>query len=275
MTRSVADAALLLTAIAGSDARDPATRDADRHRVDYATALRADSLQGKRIGVLKQDDLLPALRAVFERALVQLREAGAVLVELDPPKGTAKLGDAELVVLLTELKVELNAYLAAAPASVRTRTLGDVIAFNRANAASEMPYFEQELFEKADKTGGLNAKDYREARATIARLAGRDGLDRLFARHRLDAIVAPTAVPAWVTDLVDGDHANEYAATLPAVLGYPHLTVPMGTVQNLPVGLSFVGRKWDDASLLSYGYAYEQRAKARVAPGYATTVPAR
>ncbi|MDB5368170.1 MAG: amidase [Rhodospirillales bacterium] len=272
MTRSVADAALLLTAMAGSDARDPATRDADRHRQDYSAALRPDSLQGKRIGVLKQDDLLPGLRAVFERALAQLREAGAVLVEIDPPKGASKVGDAELVVLLTELKVELNAYLAATPATVRTRTLSDVIAFNRANAASEMPYFEQELFERADKTGGLQSADYKKARATIAKLAGKDGLDRLFAQHRLDAIVAPTAVPAWVTDLVDGDHAAEFASAWPAVLGYPHLTVPMGTVHELPVGLSFVGKKWDDANMLSYGYAYEQRAKARVAPQYKATV---
>lgn len=273
MVRSVADAAAMLTAMAGSDATDAASKDADAHKTDYVAALRPDALQGKRIGVLKQDDLAPDLRRSFERALDTLRAAGASLVEIDRPAAGGKVGDAELTVLLTELKAGLNAYLATTPPAVRTRTLADVIEFNRANAAVEMKWFEQELFEKAEKTGGLNDKDYHAARATIAKLAGKDGIDRMFAQHRLDAIVAPTAVPAWVTDLVDGDNAKEFASMWPAVLGYPHLTVPMGLVRTLPVGLSFVGRKWDDADILAYGYAFEQRAHGRSAPTYQATIP--
>ncbi|GIL40919.1 amidase [Roseiterribacter gracilis] len=272
MTRSVTDAAVMLTVMAGSDARDAATKDADKHKTDFAALLRADSLRGKRIGVLKQEDLLPGLRSVFERALGDLRAAGAVLIEVATPKTGGKVGDAELVILLTELKVELNKYLASTPTRVATRSLADVIAFNRAQAPYEMRYFEQELFEKAEKTGGLKDKDYQAARATIAKLAGKEGLDRLFAQHRLDAIVAPTAVPAWTTDLVDGDNAKEFASMWPAVLGYPHLTVPMGLVHELPVGLSFVGKKWDDGNILSYGFAYEQRSNARVAPTYKESV---
>jgi amidase len=273
MTRNVADAALLLTAMAGSDPNDPATKEADRHRTDYAKSLDAGALTGARIGVLKpDDDLLPPLRRSFDAALQVLRDGGAVLVEIEKPANSGKVGAAELTVLLTELKVELDAYLATTPATVRTRSLADVIAFNRANAATEMPFFEQELFEQAQATTGLDAPAYKQARATIAKLAGRDGLDRLFASHRLDALVAPTANPAWTTDLVDGDHAAEFASMWPAVLGYPHLTVPMGSVQSLPVGLSFIGRKWDDARVLSLGYAYERRAQARVKPAYKATL---
>jgi amidase len=177
-------------------------------------------------------------------------------------------------VLLTELKADLNAYLASAPAGVKTRTLADVIAFDAANADAEMPFFAQELFDQAEKTKGLDDPDYKKARETSFRLAGPGGLDKVMTDNKLDAIVAPSAGPAWRTDVVDGDSSagSGGPSELPAVAGYPHLTVPMGQVRGLPVGLSFMGGKWSEAQLLAFGYAYEQRAHARKAPTFAPSV---
>lgn len=276
MARSVADAALLLTVMAGSDPKDPATAKADAHRTDYAKALAPDALKGKRIGVLRPRDTNdPAVKALFERALAELRGAGAELVEVtDQFKNGSTIGKDEFAVLMTELKADMGSYLAATPASVKTRTLKDLIAFDAANAAAEMPFFGQEHFEAAEKTKGLDDSDYLAARDEARRLAGADGLDKVIVDNRLDAIVAPTTGPAWRTDLVDGDNGEGSAATLPAVAGYPHLTVPMGQVRGLPVGLSFIGRAWSEAELLSLGYAYEQRTHLRAPPAYRASVEA-
>ena len=258
MTRDVATAARVLTAIAGSDPADAATASADTHRSDYSAALRRDALKGARIGVMRFVATWPApVQALFDAALADLRAQGAVLVDISELKDRDKIGPAELTVLLTELKVDLNAYLAATPRAVRTRTLADVIAFNRAHPR-ELALFGQDLFDKAQATKGLADPDYLAARALSLRLAGRDGIDAMLAKHTVVALVAPTMPPAWAIDVVNGDQGGVSGpADLAAVAGYPHLTVPMGRVRGLPVGLSFIGPAWSEARLLGLGYAFE------------------
>ncbi len=274
MAHTVRDAALLLTAMAGSDPADPATREADAHRADFTAALDPHALQGRRLGVLRFDaGFNPETDAVFAHALEILKRSGATLVEIDKLPGAEAIGDAENKVLLTELKSDLNAYLATTPASVTTRTLADVIAFNLAHADRELGLFGQELFLKAESTNGLSDPAYLAARALSLKLAGAEGIDKMLAADKLDALVAPTAGPAWVVDTVNGDASSGQTSTLPAVAGYPHLTVPMGSVFGLPVGLSFIGPAWSEARLLAYGYAFEQEAGIRPRPTF-TPIPA-
>lgn len=266
MGRSVRDVALLLSAMVGPDPTDAATaRTVVR---DYAAGLSTEALNGKRVGVIRPAGMPAALAERFDAALKVLRAAGATLVDVTPPKLDG-LGEAELLVLKTELKADLDTYLATTPATVTARTLEQVIAFNRAHVAAEMPFFGQELFEEAAKTKGLADPAYRTARATSLRLAGREGIDAMLKTARADLLVEPTYAAAWLSDPVYGDqYGGPSASELPAVAGYPHLTVPMGLMQGLPVGLSFIGTAGTDAAVLSAGYAYEQRAKARVAPRY-------
>lgn len=256
MAASVREAAELLSAISGSDPSDPATAQADRHRTDFAARLDANSLRGKRIGVMRFASGF-GTDAAFETALALLREQGAVLVDIKTFDDRA-IGDNETKVLLTELKVDLGKYLRSSPAPIAVRSLSDVIAFNAARPASELALFRQEIFGKAQATKGLSNPAYRKARSASFAAAGPNGIDRLLKAHRLDALVGPTMPPAWKTDAVNGDQiAGGGAGSLAAVSGYPHLTVPMGLVKGLPVGLSFIGPKWSDARLLSFGFAYE------------------
>jgi amidase len=265
MTRTVADAARVLTAIAGSDPADPATAEADVRRVDYAAQLSPDSLRGVRIGVMRFADGF-GTDAVFEEALATLRAQGAILVDIDEFEGRGEMGRNELIVLLRELKADLNAYLATLPATVRTRTLGDVIAFNRAHADAELALFGQDLFEQAEAMPGLD-EEYRRARETSQRIAGPEGIDRLLRDHDVVTLVGPTMPAAWLIDSVHGDqYPGGGGGSLAAVAGYPHLTVPMGAVRGLPVGLSFIGPKWSDALILSLGYAYEQASHRLIEP---------
>jgi len=270
--RSVADVAALLTAIAGSDPRDPATAVADAHKQDYVLALRHASLQGKRFGVLRYAaaPLNPAVNAVFNRALALLRARGAQIVEISDFKPNPALGDAELTVLLTDFKTELNAYLASTPTTVKTRTLAAVIAFNRADP-TELRLFGQDLLEKANATKGITPQ-YLRALQTCSTSTRSAGIDRLLAKDRLDALIAPTYGPAWRSDVVDGDNASGVVASLAAVAGYPHLTVPMGYVTGLPVGISFIGGPWSEAKLLALGAAYERAAHARRPPSYIPSI---
>ena len=270
MTRTVADAAVLLTVMAGSDPEDLATAEADARRVDYVAALDANSLAGTRLGVMwfETGYCSDAQLAIFEQALQSLRDAGAELIDLREEMPAEQLGTAELAVLLVELKVNLDTYLADAAPAVTTRTLADVIAFNEANASSEMRWFGQEFFVQAQATRGLEDPAYMEALQTARRLAGPEGIDRLLALHGLDAMIAPTTGPAWLIDLENGDEFGGSATSLPAVAGYPHLTVPMGHVDGLPVGLSFIGPAWSDAMLLSLGHAFESKTRARRVPGF-------
>jgi amidase len=271
MTLNVRDAALVLGAIAGSDPADPATAEADAHRADYAAALRPDSLRGVRIGVMRFASGF-GTDAVFNEALETLRTQGATLVDIAEFQGRGEIGRNELTVLLAELKVDMNAYLATLPPAVRTRTLADLIAFNRAHADEELALFGQELFERAEATSGLDDA-YRTARETSLRMAGAEGIDKLLRDNNVIALIGPTMPPAWPIDAVNGDQiSGGGAGALAAVAGYPHLTVPMGQVRGLPVGLSFIGAKWDDARILSLGYSYEQASHRRVAPRFLPSI---
>ena len=272
MTRTVRDAALILSAIAGSDPADPATREADERRRDYAAGLSEQSLQGKRIGVLRFATGF-GTEAAFEAALETLRQQGAVLVDIDKFEHRRAIGDNEFTVLLAEFKAGLNDYLATTPATVRTRTLADVIAFNNAHAGRELALFGQDVFEQAEKTKGLDDPEYKKARETSFRLAGPEGIDRMLKDNKLDALVSPTVAAAWLIDTVHGDfYPGGGAGSLAAVAGYPHLTVPMGSVKGLPVGLSFIGPKWSDQLILSLGYDYEQASQKRMEPRFLPSI---
>lgn len=265
MARSVADAALLLSAIAGSDPADPATAEADRHVTDFAAGLDRASLAGVRIGVLRRqgaDDR--RVGPLFAAALRDMERAGAVLVDVDFdwPEG---FWPQTLPVLLFELRRDMAAYLASLPGQGMPRTLADLVAFNRAHADRELRWFGQSLFEQA-----VNAADeaaYTKARDAILAATRAQGIDRLLAEHKVSLLIAPTTRPAWASDLLSGDNFSGRvgAGTLAAVAGYPHLTVPMGAVEGLPVGLSFMGGKWTDAAVLRAGAAYE-RARTATLP---------
>jgi len=273
----VRDVAMLLSAMIGSDPADPATHDADAHRADYAAGLNAASLQGVRIAVLRP--AMPAeLAERYDAALAVLRARGAVLIEAPLPHLDG-LDAAEQKVLLTDLKADLNAYLATTPSAVKTRTLADLIAFNDAHKTTEMPYFAQEHFLSAQKTTGLADPDYLAARATSLRLAGAEGLDAVLSKANASLIVEPTIGPAWPIDTVYGDqYSGPSSNQLPAIAGYPNLTVPMGLVRELPVGLSFIGRPYTEAALLGAGYVYEQargdRQNTRRKPKFKPSVDA-
>lgn len=270
MALSVRDAAAMLSVIAGSDPADPATAEADAHKRDFAAALSADALKGKRIGVLRDRIGSRAdIVALFDAAVKAMEGAGATVVEIkDSMSGLDELGNAELDVLMTELKADMASYLSSLPDPNGPKTLADLIAFNTAHP-EELRWFDQSLFELAETKGGLDSTAYLEAKAKAARLAGPEGIDRLLKDNRVDLLVGVTNGPAWTTDLVNGDHyTGPSVSQMPAVAGYPHLTVPMGAVEGLPIGLSFIGTKWSDAEVLAAGYAYEQASAKRVTPTF-------
>ncbi|MEO8738808.1 MAG: amidase [Casimicrobiaceae bacterium] len=273
MTRTVADAAALLTAMAGSDPRDTLTAGAAGSLVDYVKFLDVDGLKGARIGVVRanfggRNDLATA---VVEAALPVLAAKGAILVDpVELPVG-ASFETAEIAVLLHEFKVDIAAYLAEYAPGSKIQTLADVIAFNERHRDREMRYFGQELFLRAQATAGLDAPQYRDALATCRRIVRAEGIDRALREHRLDALVAPSNTPAWLTDFIRGDNSGEDFSSPAAVAGYPHITVPAGLVQGLPVGISFVGGAWSESTLIRLAYAYEQASRRRQAPTFART----
>jgi amidase len=271
MTRTVTDAALLLSAIAAVDPADPAGA-AARGQLppDFTSGLKADALAGKRFGVLRQAmGYHPGVDAAMEVALTALKAAGAEVIDVRVPTYNA-WNDAEFQVLLYEFKDGLNAYLARSQAP--QRSLEALIAWNTANAARAMPFFGQELFEQAQAKGPLTDAAYLKARAEASRLAGRDGLVATLDRHKLDALVAPAMAPTWPTDHVLGDHFVGAGYGMAAVAGTPSLTVPMGDTQGLPLGLAFMGRAYSEGDLLAWGYAFEQRTKARTPPAFKPTL---
>ena len=274
MTRSVADAAALLTVLAGTDAQDPATRDADQHRQDYSRFLDLNGLRGKRIGVVRsqfngQSDLVAG---VVEAELAVLTAQGAVLVEVAEIPNTAKYADSELTVLLFELKASLPRYLATyAPASA-IKSLEDAIAFNQKNSAKEMSHFGQELFVSAQAKGDLDDQEYKDALANNLKFSREQGIDKVLTENQLDALVAPTGELAWLTDFIHGDSSGNSFTTPAAVAGYPHITVPAGFVKGLPCGISFVGKAWSEPTLIAMAYAYEQASRRRRPPSYIRSV---
>jgi amidase len=271
MGRTVADVALLLSALVSHGAREcePASGPCDA--TDYTAGLDPDSLRHKRIGVLRfKPGSHPEMDDVYERALRRLRAAGATLIEVAAPD-TAPLEAAELAVLMSEFKAGINVYLAAAPAAVKTRDLAQVIDFNR-SSPYELQYFGQDIFLSAQKTAGLEDAGYRDALATSKRLAGAQGLDQMLQQDRLDLLVAPTTSAAWRVDQVLGDRGGDSFTTLAAVAGYPHLSVPMGQVAQLPVGLSFIGPAWSEQLLLACGYAFSLHVDPLSSPQYLPTL---
>jgi amidase len=272
MTRSVADAALLLGAIAGIDAQDAATKEGHGKAADYAAALRTDGLRGKRIGVARNFfGSSPAIDAVIEKELAILKAQGATLVDVQVPN-VDKYGDSELEVLLAEFRPDLEAWLAGYAPHAPVRSMADIIAFNDKHGSRELQHFGQEHLVAAQKKPGLDDKAYRDALANNHRYSREEGIDKVLKDEKLDALVAPTGGTAWLTDYINGDHYGGSFSSPAAVAGYPHVTVPAGFVAGLPVGLSFVGTAWTEASLIGMAYAYEQASLRRRAPAFPATV---
>jgi amidase len=272
MARTVADAATVLTAIAGVDPGDQATAASTaRAQTDYATFLDPEGLKGARIGVARKrvTGYSAHTDRLYEQAIADLKRLGAEIVD---PADLGSLGDyddAELTVLLYELKADLNQYLRGRT-GVPIRTLKDAIEFNETHKDVEMPYFGQELFLMAEAKGPLTDAEYVKALRSNQKLS-REGIDSVLRKHKLDAIVMPTGGPAWTTDLVNGDHFLGASSTAAAVAGYSNITVPMGSVFGLPVGLSFVGTAWSEGTLIRLAFAYEQGTKHRRPPTFAPT----
>jgi amidase len=271
MARTVADAALLLQVLAAVDPKDPATQAAAGHLpLDLLAGLAQTRLEGVRIGVARAGffGYSPGADRLIEAAIADLAKLGAVIVDPADVPSVKDLERCELTVLLYELKADLNLYLGALGSKAKVRSLKDVIAFNEREREREQRFFGQDLFEAAEAKGPLTAPEYRQALSACRTAAREHGLDNVFAEHKLDAIVMPTNGPAWTIDLVNGDHYTGGSSSLAAVAGYPHLTVPAGTVFGLPVGLSLVGPAWSDRKLIGYGAAYERATRRRVKPRF-------
>ncbi len=274
MARTVRDAAILLSTMAGIDPEDTATTDKKRMDYpDYTKFLDEDGLNGSRIGIVrKYFGFLPEVDEIVEKSINILKEKGAILVDPVEIESIGKFDDSELDVLLYELKADMKAYLDRRGPDCPVHSLKDIIEFNNKHAEEEMPYFRQELFLQAEKKGPLTDTEYIEALTKNHSLTRDEGIDAAMDKYKLDALLAPTDSPAWLTDLVDGDHFLGGCSSLPAVAGYPHITVPAGFVFGLPVGISFFGRAWSESVLLKIAYGYEQASKIRRKPEFAPSV---
>ncbi|HEU4851341.1 MAG TPA: amidase [Telluria sp.] len=272
MTRTVADAAFLLAAMAGEDAEDAATKGSAGKAGDFARALDKGALKGKRLGVARNFfGRSPAVDAQLEKQLEVLKAQGAVLVDVKVPN-TNKYDDSEMEVLLYEFKPGLAAYLSAYAPHAGVKNMADVIAFNEKHRDKELRLFGQEHLIASNKKGSLSEKEYIDALANNHRYSRDEGIDKVMKEHKLDALVAPTGGTAWLTDFINGDHYGGSFSSPAAVAGYPHITVPAGYVHGLPVGISFVGGAYSEAALIGMAYAYEQATKHRKPPRYLPTV---
>ena len=273
MARTVTDAAILLNVLSGVDLRDQATTARGRTTADYRGSLDPNGLRGARIGVAREKffGYSEVTDRIANAAIERMKALGAVVVDPANIPNAGRYDESELEVLLYEFKADLNKYLGALGPSARVHSLADVIAFNEANRAREMPFFGQELMLRAQQKGPLTDKAYRDALARNSRLSRKEGLDAVFETLHLDALVAPTGNPPWLTDLVNGDHFVGSSSTPAAVAGYPTITIPAGYAYGLPVGISFIGRAWSEALLIKFAYAYEQATKHRRPPAFLAT----
>jgi amidase len=274
MCRTVRDAAILLGALTGVDPDDAATAaSAGKAQTDYAQYCDPNGLKGARIGVArKYFGFNDSVDALMEQSLDVLKKAGAILVDPADIETLGKFDDTELLVFMYELKTDLNAYLARLGPGAPVRTLKEIIDFNDRNRQKEMPYFGQDLFVKAEAKGPLTEKEYVDAVAKNHQLARTEGIDALMDKNHLDAIVAPTGSPAWLTDLVNGDHVAGGSSNAAAVAGYPNINVTAGYLAGLPVGISFFGRAWSEPVLIKLAYSFEQATKARRTPRFLPTI---
>jgi amidase len=275
MARTVADAALLLTVLAGIDPSDSATLASKGNtRIDYTRSLDANGLRGARIGVARKKffGYNDATDKLVNEAIDVMKKKGAVIVDPADIPTAGTFDDSEFEVLLYEFKADLNKYLAGLAPSVKVRTLKDVIDFNERNRDREMPFFGQEIMLQAQKKGPLTEKKYRDALAKDLRKSRTEGIDAVMKKHKLDAIVAPTGSPAWTTDEVNGDHFTGGSSTPPAVAGYPNINVPAGFAYELPVGISFMGAAWSEPKLIRIAYAFEQATHHRAPPRFIPTL---
>ena len=276
MARTVRDAATLLNVLAGADPRDRATAEsAGKIEAGYTRFLDPNGLRGARIGVARKyfgfsDSVDDLMNSVME----EMKRQGAVLVDPADLESHGKFDDTESTVLYYELKADLNAYLAGRP-DAPVHSLKEIIDFNQRNKDKEMPYFAQDTFIKAEAKGPLDSKEYLDALEANHRFSRAEGIDGLMDKFHLDAIMAPTGSPAWITDLVNGDHSGGGSSNAAAVAGYPDITVPAGFIAGLPVGVSFFGRAWSEPVLLKIAYGFEQATKARKPPRFLPTVNAK
>jgi len=270
MCRTVRDAATVLGALTGVDSDDSATAaSAGKSFTDYTQFLKAEGLRGARIGVVRKTfGFMDAVDKVMEAALDAMKKEGAILVDPVEIETAGKWGETESTVFMYELKANLNAYLARPGFNPPVKTLKEIIEFNEKNHEKEMPYFGQDFFLKAEAKGPLSEKEYVEALEKNHQLARNEGIDATMDKHNLDALVGPTGGPAWLTDLLDGDHFGGGSSGAAAVAGYPNVTVPAGFVFGMPVGISFFGRAWSEPVLIRLAYAFEQATKARKAPKF-------
>jgi amidase len=273
MARTVRDAAILLGILTGADENDAVTVSSrTKGHADYTRFLDADGLKGARIGVARQYfGFNDATDRLMKDAIELIKSLGATIIDPANIATNGKFDATENDVLQYEFKTDINKYLANAPAAVKSRTLADLIKFNEEHRAQEMPYFGQEIFEQSQKRGPLSEKKYRDALAKNHRLARTEGIDATLAKHKVDAMIAPTGGPVWATDLVNGDHFTGGYSSASAVAGYPHITVPAGLAFGLPVGLSFFAGAWSEPSLIKFAYAFEQASKGRSKPTFLAT----
>jgi len=274
MCRTVRDAAILLGALTGVDPDDAATAaSAGKSYTDYAQFCDPNGLKGARIGVVRKYlGFSDAVDALMEQSLEMMKHQGATVVDPAEIETLGKFDDSELLVFMYELKADLNAYLARLVPGSPMRTLKEIIDFNERNRQKEMPFFEQDLFLKAESKGPLTDKEYVDALSKNHRLARTEGIDALMDKHKLDALVAPTGGPAWLTDLINGDHFAGGSSNAAAVAGYPNINVTAGFIFGLPVGISFFGRAWSEPTLIRVAYSFEQATKARQSPRFLPSI---
>jgi amidase len=268
MARTVEDAAICLGALTGIDSSDSKTLASPNHSAtDYTKFLKTDGLKGKHIGLMKDEmGFSPRVDTLVRKAVAFIKSQGAEVIEVELPKGE-RFGSSSYQVLLYEFKDGLNKYLASLGDNAPVKSLKELIEFNKKDS-TELRYFDQKIFEAAEKKGDLNSPEYQKALSTMLFATRQKGIDKIMNDNKLDALMAPTGSPAWKTDLVLGDHFVGGSSSLAAVAGYPAITVPVGFIENLPVDVTFFGRAWSEPVLIEIAYGYEQGTKHRRAPKF-------